>query len=436
MKKGNIYNNIEDLFRKVMEGPEVKPGEVLSHRVMRKLDLREFMRFNPSRFNIWYMAGMITTAAVAGALIFSSGPRETKKIMPDGNKQEKGMVYFRDTVKNTIVKYDSPTINSSAKEGNKQVITKKADLEKRIIIHEEPVSAFTHSPSTGGKVKAGLVGGNSEAQTLSESSLLTAGIRASVLSGCVPLHVKFTNSSSDSTITEWRFGDGGTSDRSDPEWIYDIPGQYKVTLIVKDAKGRKAVSAVNINVYPKPQVAFEIIPANPAIPEDEVTFSNLSTGASYYKWYFGDGETSEDNGPVHKYKEYRRYNISLVAISETGCVDSVSLSDAFTDTGCYLRFPNAFTPNTGGPTGGYYTQHTDQANMVFHPVCSGVTGFNLKIFSKQGLLVFESDDIYLGWDGYYKGQLCISGVYVWKARGTFRNGETYVMSGDLTLVNY
>ncbi len=178
------------------------------------------------------------------------------------------------------------------------------------------------------------------------------------------------------------------------------------------------------------------MPQDPVIPDDGVSFINLSTGASSFKWYFGDGETSEIESPVHVYEKYGKYNVSLVAMSENGCIDSVSLSDAFTDTGCYLRFPNAFTPNIGGPTGGYYSKHTDQANLVFHPVCSGVTGYNLKIYSKQGYLVFESDDIYIGWDGYYKGKLCSSGVYVWKARGTFRNGETYVMSGDVTLVNY
>jgi len=436
MKKTNIYNNIEDLFREEMKAPEVNPGKALSHRVMRKLSQREFLRFNPSHINIWYVAGIITSVAVAGILVFSNGSGETKKIIPFENKQGNEIINLVDSVKNTGTVNDSTSIISFPKDAINPVVTKKADTGKRTSIHEKPVSASSNSSISDEKIKTVKIGTTSETRVIRESSLLTAGIHASVLSGCVPLHVKFTNSSSDSTITEWRFGDGGTSDKSDPEWIYDVPGQYKVTLTIRDERGRKAVAAININVFSKPQVAFEIIPANPDIPEDKVTFSNLSTGASYYKWYFGDGETSEDNGPVHKYKEYRKYNISLVAISETGCVDSVSLSDAFTDTGCYLRFPNAFTPNTGGPTGGSYSQHTDQVNMVFHPVCSGVTGFNLKIFSKQGLLVFESDDIYLGWDGYYKGQLCSSGVYVWKARGTFRNGEKYVMSGDLTLVNY
>ena len=125
-----------------------------------------------------------------------------------------------------------------------------------------------------------------------------------------------------------------------------------------------------------------------------------------------------------------------MAISEDGCVDSLNVQDTFTETDCYIRFPNAFLPNKGGSIGGYYSRLTDGNNMIFHPVYSGVVDYNLRIYSKQGHLVFESDDIYLGWDGYYHGELCASGVYVWRAEGKFRNGHQYVLSGDLTLVNY
>jgi hypothetical protein len=93
-------------------------------------------------------------------------------------------------------------------------------------------------------------------------------------------------------------------------------------------------------------------------------------------------------------------------------------------------------PNTGGPTGGYYSQRTDMDNQVFHPVASGIAAYNLKIYSKAGLMVFESSDLEIGWDGYYKGQICSPGVYVWKVRGTYRNGRQIVMAGDVILLNY
>ncbi len=113
-----------------------------------------------------------------------------------------------------------------------------------------------------------------------------------------------------------------------------------------------------------------------------------------------------------------------------------TVSDVVNDDGLFLRFPNAFVPNTAGPTGGYYNQRTDEQNQVFHPIASGVDSYNLKIYSKAGMLVFESNDPAMGWDGYYKGQLCGPGVYVWKVRGTYRNGQPIIMAGDVTLINY
>jgi hypothetical protein len=63
-----------------------------------------------------------------------------------------------------------------------------------------------------------------------------------------------------------------------------------------------------------------------------------------------------------------------------------------------------------------------------------VSDFQLRIFSKKGILIFESNDIYIGWDGYLKGQLCDPGVYIWKVRGTYKNGEPFVKMGDVTLL--
>jgi hypothetical protein len=102
----------------------------------------------------------------------------------------------------------------------------------------------------------------------------------------------------------------------------------------------------------------------------------------------------------------------------------------------YIRFPNAFIPNQGGPTGGYYNQRTDEESQVFHPVYAGISDYNLKVYSKAGMLVFASSDPEMGWDGWYRGGLCAPGVYVWKARGTYRNGETFIMAGDVTLLKY
>jgi hypothetical protein len=108
--------------------------------------------------------------------------------------------------------------------------------------------------------------------------------------------------------------------------------------------------------------------------------------------------------------------------------------NAFTGSEYFIEFPNAFIPNMQGPSGGYYSSKSDEDAQVFHPVSSGVADYQFKVFSKLGILIFESSDINIGWDGYFKGQLCEPGVYIWKVRGNFRNGEPFTRMGDITLL--
>ncbi len=63
-----------------------------------------------------------------------------------------------------------------------------------------------------------------------------------------------------------------------------------------------------------------------------------------------------------------------------------------------------------------------------------MTDYQLRIFSRRGILIFESNDVNFGWDGYYKGQLCDPGVYVWKVRGNFINNRQFTKVGDVTLL--
>ena len=186
--------------------------------------------------------------------------------------------------------------------------------------------------------------------------------------------------------------------------------------------------------FPNPSARFEIYPDKAVIPEDEVRFQNYSAGAVKYLWSFGDGSTSEQFEPLHRYEKYGNYNVSLKVYSENGCSDSLMVLNAFSGSAYFIEFPNAFIPNTGGPSGGVYSSISDESAQVFHPSFSGVSEYHLKIFSKMGVLIFETNDINIGWDGYFKGQLSNPGVYIWKVRGNFSNGEPFTKMGDVTLL--
>jgi hypothetical protein len=291
----------------------------------------------------------------------------------------------------------------------------------------------------------------SEAETLRGRDLLVAssdkGLQAresrteeellfvpSVSDGCAPLKVHFQNRLAEDDSCSWSFGDGGTSSLRDPDWIYDVEGEYKVVLRIYGKDGLIASGSSYISVHPKPVARFEITPDKLVRQDEEVRFQNFSTGADRYSWKFGDGSSSDQFEPVHTYKYFGSYTVSLIAISENGCEDSLTVFNAFSGSAYYIKFPNKFIPGPNGPSGGVYSGKIDEAAQVFHPEYSGVSEYNLKIFSNLGALLFESNDIATGWDGYYRGELADPGVYVWKVRGKFTNGEPFTRMGDVTLI--
>ena len=99
-----------------------------------------------------------------------------------------------------------------------------------------------------------------------------------------------------------------------------------------------------------------------------------------------------------------------------------------------LRFPNAFKPNPAGPSGGVPTR---TKNYVFIPYPrNGIKAgtYKLQIFNRYGEKIFESTDPEIGWDGYYRGDLCAQDVYVWKCNCIFENGKIYKKIGNVTLL--
>jgi hypothetical protein len=255
----------------------------------------------------------------------------------------------------------------------------------------------------------------------------------SALEGCAPFSVDFVVPSEEINTYRWSFGGNGVSVEKSPSRTFTFPGNYTVTLEVFSSGKLIGAHTENITGHPSPTARFEINP-DQIIPDDVVRFINYSSGAVRYQWDFGDGFGSQQFEPLYKYRKFDNYTVTLKAYNEYGCADSVMLLNAFADSQCYIEFPNAFIPNQNGPSGGVYSQQSTESAQVFHPVFFGVINYNLKIFSKTGILIFESSDVNIGWDGYFNGQLSNSGVYIWQVSGKYRNGESFSKRGDVTLL--
>jgi PKD repeat protein len=89
------------------------------------------------------------------------------------------------------------------------------------------------------------------------NELPVAVAAAQPTSGYAPLTVAFSSADSydpDGVVvsTSWDFGDGGSSNASEPVYVYNFPGQYTASLLVADDRGGQAATTVVIDVAQDP----------------------------------------------------------------------------------------------------------------------------------------------------------------------------------------
>ena len=259
--------------------------------------------------------------------------------------------------------------------------------------------------------------------------------------GCEPLYITLNNTSQNlipGTTYLWDFGDGNYSTQKNPTYTYQSPGNYTLKLTVTGPGGTSDYSQLLI-VAESPRAYFEVTPNLVYVNDENVRVFNLSSpSAISFIWDFGDGDTSKLRDPFHKYMEEGVYDINLFVTSADGCTDQYILSPAVTvKPAGVLRFATVFTPNPTGPielthlpTGG------DEVDQFFYPpIREKVLNYKLQIFNRLGVLIFESHNIDIPWNGYYKGKLCPQGVYVWYVEGKYATGKPFKKVGDITLLH-
>jgi PKD repeat protein len=254
--------------------------------------------------------------------------------------------------------------------------------------------------------------------------------------GCAPLTVQFNNLSMYASSYRWEFSDGSVRSDDSPVHVFNEPGVYDVTLYVEGYEGTELMESHTavVEVFPTAEAAFTLNPNHVMVPGQPVFFLNLSEDATEYMWDFGDGATSISETPVHEYLQAGVYDVTLTANNVWGCSTTYNLPEAvLAEEGGMMVFPNAFTPSSTGSNGGYYDP-TGYDNDVFRPMHMGVETYELMVFTKWGEMVFYSNDVNIGWDGYIQGRLAATDVYAWKATATLSNGEKLQRIGNMTLL--
>lgn len=128
----------------------------------------------------------------------------------------------------------------------------------------------------------------------------------------------------------------------------------------------------------------------------------------------------QDGAVGHTFMVYTPGTYSVTASNKCGS-DHVSVK--VISKLCEVVMPTAFSPN-GDNVNDYF--------RIKYPDI--VKSMNLVVFNRFGQKIFETSDVYRGWDGSYKGAVQTPGTYVWKLGYTDVNGDAHSQSGYVVLI--
>ncbi len=256
------------------------------------------------------------------------------------------------------------------------------------------------------------------------------GFSPDTTKGCPPLNVTFhINNFIPNLDYNWEFGDQTGALHSSTQNVthtYTESGTYSVTLYSQTDDGCpiKETAPDLITIYPTPHAEFLADPALIQLTQNQIHFINMSTGASYYFWNFGDGDSSLQENPVHSFSFLNsQYAVTLVAYNNYECKDT-AIKTLEVEKFYTFWAPTAFTPDNDGVNDIFIVKGVNIDNSTF----------NLTIFNRWGELIFQSSDIHKGWDGTYNGKKAEVGTYKWHVEFYDKAGKFHTYSGDVILV--
>ncbi len=238
---------------------------------------------------------------------------------------------------------------------------------------------------------------------------------ADKVNGCFPIQVTFTNETDPTLVNtvEWDLGNASLSDELvSVTTVYGAPICYDVRLTITSPDGCIDDTLMQNYICPfdYPVANFEISPNPTTFFDTDIEMTNSSSAdATVFDWDFG----SSANPPVSSLENLRvrfpseeigEYPIQLIVTNADGCQDSITrnliINSVFT-----LYVPSAFSPNNDGVNDEFYVKGESVSEE----------DFSLRIFDRNGTIVFETTKMNDYWTGVSKsGNKLPTGMYVWR----------------------
>lgn len=155
-------------------------------------------------------------------------------------------------------------------------------------------------------------------------------------SQCENTPISFNDQIVDTDIVEfeWIFP-VGTSTEENPQYTFPDPGDFNVTLHVKNSLGCETSLTKNLRIYSQPQVDFTALAPPFSCSGTPTEFNDLTpppsdSNLSSWFWNFGDtgnpSNTATVKNPQHTYANAGDYNVSLTVTSNFSCSSTLQKS--------------------------------------------------------------------------------------------------------------
>jgi gliding motility-associated-like protein len=152
----------------------------------------------------------------------------------------------------------------------------------------------------------------------------------------------------------------------------------------------------------------------------EDSIFSISAPNQFVSFQWSNGQSSQSIFP----QSAGEYILTATDVNGCSASDLINVTirecPKFQDYNFYI--PNAFTPNG------------DNKNDFFEYYFAGVKFAEIKVYNRWGEKVFETQDPSQFWDGTFKSDKCVAGVYIYEVNLVKLNNQRDIIKGSLTLI--
>ncbi|MGZ3975282.1 MAG: PKD domain-containing protein, partial [Flavisolibacter sp.] len=232
----------------------------------------------------------------------------------------------------------------------------------------------------------------------------------------------------DTSAVNWRWSLNGKTFnvQNPPTQQFNVAGSQKINVVVTNSSGCIDTATRNLLVNPLPQIT---LPANltKVVGVPLTLPGSYSSNVVTYLWTPSNTLSCADcPQPVATPKFTTKYNVMV--IDSNGCKSNSTINVIVTCAGADIFVPNTFSPNGDG------------VNDVLYVRGKGLDRVkSLRIFNRWGQVVYEEQNFPVndpthGWDGKFKGNKPIPGVYVYQIEIFCENSQIIQFEGNIALI--